>query len=374
MPDLARAVARMFAVGFDGMSLPPELPRLLDRGVSTVILFARNVASVRQVAELAGALKERAGRPLLTCVDQEGGRVRRLRDGFTHVPSMRALGATGDAALAEEVGRVLARELRAVNIDLNFAPTLDVDTNPDNPVIGDRSFGATSELVSAMGTALIRGLQANGVAACGKHFPGHGDTSQDSHHDLPRLPHPIGRLEAIELPPFRAAVDAGVAMVMTAHVVFEPIDPDYPATMSRRVLHGILREEMGFDGVIISDDLEMKAISANFDIAEVVTRGANAGVDLFAICHDAGLQHRAIDALVAAVRGGEVPLARVEEANRRLDALMARYARPAQKVTDFEALNCPEHRAVVERIAAVAGAGAGGSGEALRDPTQPVGG
>jgi len=367
MPELASAVARMFAVGFDGVSLPPALPRLLDRGVSAVIFFARNVESADQVAALAAELKGRSRRgPLLTCVDQEGGRVRRLRDGFTHVPSMRALGRTGDVALARDVGRVLARELRAVNIDLNFAPTLDVDTNAANPVIGDRSFGATGELVSRMGRALIEGMQENGVAACGKHFPGHGDTSQDSHLDLPRLPHPIERLERIELPPFRTAVDARVAMIMTAHVVFEPIDPDYPATMSRRVLHGILRETMGFDGVIISDDLEMKAISANFDIAEVVTRGANAGVDLFAICHDTDLQNRAIDALTRAVERGDVPRQRVAEANGRLDALMARYARVAPAGSSARAgLNSAEHRAIVERIAAVEG------DEAL-DPTTGV--
>jgi beta-N-acetylhexosaminidase len=338
--------------------------------VSSAVLFSRNVHSPRQVAELCGGLKAAAaGRAFLTCIDQEGGRVRRLRDGFTHVPSMRALGQTGDAALARDVGRVLARELRAVNIDLNFAPTLDVDTNPANPVIGDRSFGATGELVSRMGTALIRGLQESGVAACGKHFPGHGDTSQDSHFDLPRLLHPIERLEEIELPPFKAAVEAGVAMIMTAHVVFEPIDPDYPATMSRRVLHGILREEMGFDGVIISDDLEMKAISANFDIAEVVTRGANAGVDLFALCHDTDLQNRAIDALVKAVERGDVARERIVEANRRLDALMGRYAKPAHTVSDFDPLNSPEHRAVVERIALVAGE----NGEEALDPTERVG-
>ena len=369
MDDLERSIARMFCIGFSGTEVTPAARELIARGAGAVVLFARNVESPPQVAELCGELKSIARRPFLTCIDQEGGRVRRLRDGFTHIPSMRALGQTGDERLAHDVGRVLARELRAVNIDVNLAPTLDVDTNPANPVIGDRSFGATCQLVSRMGTALIRGLQENGVAACGKHFPGHGDTSQDSHHDLPRLPHPIERLEQIELPPFRAAVTAGVAMVMTAHVVFEPIDPDYPATMSRRVLHGILREEMGFDGVIISDDLEMKAISANFDIAEVVTRGANAGVDLFALCHDTGLQNRAIDALVKAVEHGEVRPERIVEANRRLDTLMDRYARAAHAVSDFDPLNCPEHRAVVERIAMVAGE----NGDEAMDPTQHVG-
>jgi beta-N-acetylhexosaminidase len=358
----------MFCIGFDGFDLPPQTQQLIARGVSSAVLFGRNVASPAQVAELCGRIKAGAGQPFLTCIDQEGGRVRRLRDGFTHVPSMRALGMTEDVDLARDVGKVLARELRAVNIDLNFAPTLDVDTNAANPVIGDRSFGATSALVSAMGCALIKGLQESGVAACGKHFPGHGDTSQDSHFDLPRLPHPIQRLQQIELPPFRAAVQAGVAMIMTAHVVFEPIDADFPATMSSKVLDGILRREMGFNGVIISDDLEMKAISANFDIAEVVTRGANAGVDLFAICHDTGLQNRAIDALIHAVERGEVAGERISEANRRLDLLMARYAKGAQKVSDFDPLNSPEHRAVIERIAMVAG----DNGDEAMDPTQHV--
>jgi beta-N-acetylhexosaminidase len=285
---------------------------------------------------------------------------------------MRALGATGDDLLAYDVGRVLARELRAVNIDINFAPTLDVDTNPANPVIGDRSFGTTSELVSRMGTALIRGLQENGVAACGKHFPGHGDTSQDSHHDLPRLPHPIERLEEIELPPFRAAVRAGVGMIMTAHVVFEPIDPDYPATMSKPVLHGILRERMKFDGPIITDDLEMKAIAANYGIEDVLVHGANAGVDLFAICHDPALQHRAIDVLVKAVGRGDVPVARVEEANRRIDALVATYAHEACGDGEVERLNSDEHRAVVARIAGLVEENGEGNGNGA-DPTRVVG-
>ena len=367
LDDLERSIARMFCIGFSGTETTPAAKELIARGAGAVVLFARNVESPAQVAELCGELKSIAGRPLLTCIDQEGGRVRRLRDGFTHIPSMRALGQTGDEKLAYDVGRVLARELRAVNIDVNLAPALDVDTNPDNPVIGDRSFGATCDLVSRMGTALIRGLQENGVAACGKHFPGHGDTSQDSHHDLPRLPHPIERLEQIELPPFRAAVKAGVAMVMTAHVVFEPIDPDYPATMSESVLHGILRERMKFDGVIVSDDQEMKAISANFGIEEVIVRGANAGVDLFAICHDPALQHRAMDALVKAVRRGDVSPERVADANLRLDALLAKYARPAGTDGGVEHLNSAEHRAVVARIEELEENGNGA------DPTRVVG-
>lgn len=351
MSLLERQVARMFCIGFDGADVPQPARQLIARGVRSAVLFARNVNSPRQVAQLCAALKGLTDDPLLTCIDQEGGRVRRLRDGFTHVPSMRALGRTGSTQLAHEVGRLLARELRAVNIDLNFAPALDVDTNPDNPVIGDRSLGTTPQIVSSLGTALIRGMQENGVAACGKHFPGHGDTSQDSHHALPRLVHPLDRLEQIELPPFYAAVAAGVATIMTAHVIFEPIDPLYPSTMSQPVLEGILRQRMKFDGVIVSDDLEMKAIASHFPIEEVVVRAVNAGVDLLAICHDHALQNRAIDALLHAVESGAVSRDRILASNRRLDLLTQRYARPAESDDASLAwLNSSDHRAIVSRI------------------------
>jgi beta-N-acetylhexosaminidase len=181
MADLERSVAKMFAIGFDGKTLTPSLAKLLDRGVSAVALFSRNVESPRQVAQLCFDIQKHAGRPILLAVDQEGGRVARLRSGFTAIPSMRAVGATRDEKLVERIGRLIAAELRAVNISMNFAPVMDVDSNPANPVIGDRSFGPDSAVVAKIGVAVLRGLQAGGVAACAKHFPGHGDTSQDSH-------------------------------------------------------------------------------------------------------------------------------------------------------------------------------------------------
>ncbi|HLL87868.1 MAG TPA: beta-N-acetylhexosaminidase, partial [Tepidisphaeraceae bacterium] len=283
MDDLERRIAGLFVIGFDGTTVPADARRLIDAGVAGAILFKRNIASASQFGGLCGELKRLAGRPFVTSVDQEGGRVARLRDdlGFTPVPPMRAVGAAGDERLAFDVGRVIGREVRAVNVDFDFAPVLDVDTNPANPVIGDRSFGRTPELVARVGAAVLRGIQSAGVAACGKHFPGHGDTSQDSHVDLPTLPHTLERLRRVELPPFRAAIDAGVASVMTAHVIFTPLDAKYPATMSRPALDGILRDDMRFDGVVVSDDLEMKAIAEHFGLEEAVVRGANAGVDLF---------------------------------------------------------------------------------------------
>ncbi|HEV7299131.1 MAG TPA: beta-N-acetylhexosaminidase [Tepidisphaeraceae bacterium] len=328
--DVNTAIARMFVVGFDGHHITDDVRRLIDRGIGGVILFTRNVESPVRLNALCAELKGLAnGRPLFIAIDQEGGRVARLRDGFTPIPSMRQLGATGDATLARRAGEVLGRELRAVNIDVNFAPVLDVDTNPANPVIGSRSFGATAALVSEMGTALIAGLQSAGVAASAKHFPGHGDTSQDSHLDLPRLPHDLERLEAVELAPFAAAVRAGVASIMSAHVLFEAIDPEYPATMSAPVLQGILRDRFGYDGVVFSDCLQMNAIAEHYGVEQAVIRGMNAGVDSFLICHHANVQIEGIEALVKAVKDGRVSQARIAQANRRIDAMCERFVRPA---------------------------------------------
>ena len=359
MTDLARAAARMFCVGFAGTSVPAETRALIGRGVRAAILFKRNFESAQQIAELCGELKRQAGGPFLNCIDQEGGRVVRLGEPFTQVPSMRAVGETGDAGLARRVGAVLGKELRAANIDMNLSPVLDVDTNPENPVIGDRSFGRMPARVTEMGLALIAGLQGQGVAACGKHFPGHGDTAQDSHLHLPRLGHAIERLREIELPPFAAAARAGVAAIMTAHVIFEAIDPAVPATMSRAVLTGLLREELGFGGVIVSDDLEMKAIANHYPLDEVIVRGVNAGVDLFAICHSAALQNEAIDLLIKAVERGEVARERIEDAGRRLDRLHAAYVRPAWS-GEAAVIGCAEHRRVVDQMARE---------EGKRDPT-----
>ncbi len=361
MNDLDAACAGLLCVGFEGHVPSPEVLELVRRGVYGVILFGRNVESPRQVAELSAALKRAAARPLLVTIDQEGGRVARLRarQGFTEIPPMRVLGATGDEALARAVGAMLGRELRAVGIDQDYAPVVDVDTNPASPVIGDRSFGADPVLVSRMGAALAAGLQSEGVAACAKHFPGHGDTRQDSHHDLPRLRHELARLEAVELAPFRALAKAGVASVMTAHVVFEAVDSRRPATMSPAVMR-LLREHCGFDGAAISDDLEMKAVSSFFTLEEGVPAAIAAGVDGLLVCHTAGTQHRVIDILRVAVERGEVAATRLAEARGRIGRLVE-WARPAPDPGGVaERLRTREHLALVERLPRV---------HAGRDPT-----
>lgn len=354
MESLERAVAKLFCVGFPGLELPLGTRALLERGVSGVILFSRNIESAEQFATLLAGIKGAVGRPLLTSIDQEGGRVRRLRGApFSEIPPMRAVGMLGDEEVARQVGGVLARELRAVNVDLDFAPVLDVDTNPANPVIGDRSFSSDPEEVARLGAALIEGMQAEGVAACAKHFPGHGDTHQDSHLDLPRLPHAMERLEAVELLPFRH-VARSVASIMTAHVVFERLDPERPATMSRPALDGILRDRYAYEGVVISDDLEMKAIADNYSIGEAVTEGVLAGVDLFLVCHHEEVQARAIESLVAAIRSGRVPEARIAEAGRRIDRLVQRYVRPPVPAEARAVLGCDAHRRALAPLAELA--------------------
>jgi beta-N-acetylhexosaminidase len=350
--SLEAAAARLVIVGFPGTSLGSELERLLDRGAGGIILFKRNVGSAPEVAELVRAAKRRAARPLLATLDQEGGPVARLREGFTRVPAMRALGAMHDPELARAVGRVTGVELRAVGIDLDFAPVLDIDTNPENPVIGARSFGRDPETVAALGIAFAEGLTSAGVAPCGKHFPGHGDTQQDSHRELPHLTHDIERLRAIELVPFERAVRAGFPALMTAHVVMQALDPGVPATMSQAVVGGILRGEMGFLGVTFTDDLDMRAIADNFSPPDVARACLLAGVDAFLCCQSVEGAHRMIDAIAEAVRSGAVPESRLAEASERVSKLAERWAEPPIEAFDPSLLDSDAHRAVIERIPA----------------------
>ena len=348
--DLETQAARLFTVGFYGKTVTDDLSRLVARGVGGAIFFARNVGSPAEVVDATSSIKRLAGRPLFIALDQEGGQVSRLRQGFTEVPPMRAVGATGNASLAREVGALIGREVSAVGFDMNYAPVLDVDTNPANPIIAARSFGRTPEIVSEFGVAFAAGLESVGVAACGKHFPGHGDTSQDSHLELPRLQHTLERLEQVELKPFAAAVKAGIPSMMTAHVIFEPLDSVYPATMSRPVLHGLLREKMGYDGLIVTDDIEMRAIADHYGVEDTIVRGLNAGVDHFLCCHTAEVAHQAIEAVIHAVERGAVSREIVATANRRIESFTQRYARPALKNADLSVLRCEAHQAVIERV------------------------
>ena len=354
--DLKRQAASVVMVGFDARTPTSDVRELIREGIAGCILFKRNVESARQVATLCAALKQEAKRPFLLSVDQEGGRVARLRDSpFTAVPTMRALGETDDETLARDTGRLLAREVRAVGFDIDFAPVLDVDTNPKNPVIADRSFARDAGKVGRLGVALAQGLEEEGVASCGKHFPGHGDTHQDSHHTLPRLPHDMKRLREVELVPFAAYAKAGLASLMTAHVVFEALDPGVPATFSAKVQTGLVRGEFGYQGVLVSDDLEMKAIADRYGMTEAAVRSVGAGVDLLLVCHHIDRQREVISALVKEAERSADFRTRLAEAAARVEKLTARFAAP---VADIDAalarLETPEHRKLATRVSSLA--------------------
>ena len=259
--SLRRDIGQLLIGSLPGVTITPEIRSLArEFSLGGVTLFSRNIEAPEQVAELSVDVQTLASElPLWLAVDQEGGRVARLRKPFTEWPPMAVLGRSGSEELAFRFAAALAAELRAVGVTLDYAPVLDIHTNPKNPIIGDRALAEDAATVARLGAAIVRGLQENGVAGCGKHFPGHGDTSVDSHLDLPLVEHPPDRIRRVECVPFREAVRAGVAFMMTAHVLVPSLDEERPATLSPRVVQAILRDELQFEGVILSDDLEMKA-------------------------------------------------------------------------------------------------------------------
>jgi len=357
---LRRQIGRLLIAGFNGEQIPVELKALArEFGLGGVILFARNVREPEQVAELSHEAAGLGGDlPAWVSVDQEGGRVARFKAPFTEWPPMATLGRSGNVALAERFARALAAELRAVGITLDYAPVLDIHTNPRNPIIGDRALADTAKTVAELGSAIVRVLQGDGIAACGKHFPGHGDTGTDSHLELPLIEHPPDRLRAVELEPFRAAIAAGVATIMTAHILLPALDEQRPATLSKTIVTGLLREELKFEGVILSDDLEMKAIAAAYQIPAAAVMAVEAGCDGVLICSgDHETQAAALEALVYAVEQERLPLSVVENALQRQQRAKERFmaapvaARPANAKALRLVLGRDEHQAVAHEMA-----------------------
>ena len=358
--DLRRHVGQLAILGFGGHDIPSDLKSIArEFDLAGVILFARNVSEPAQVLELSRHARElRKELPLWVSVDQEGGRVARLKDPFTIWPPMITLGRAPTEqgeALARRFASALALELKAVGINLDFAPVLDIHTNPRNPVIGDRALGERAEQVAALGRAIITALQEEGIAACGKHFPGHGDTSTDSHHELPLVEHPPERLREVELVPFREAVAAQVASIMTAHVLVPALDEDRPATLSPAIVDGLLKRELGYAGFVVSDDLDMKAISRGYSPAQAAVGAIAAGCDAFLMCGtDPGVQVQALEGVIRAVEADDLPLERVEDAMSRQRRVKERFLaseRPPDARRLGDVLGRGEHRAIAEEMA-----------------------
>jgi beta-N-acetylhexosaminidase len=349
---LASTCGQLVIGGFPGATLPHAFARALgNRRRGGVILFKPNVeGGPAAVASLVREVRAAAPDTPLVGIDQEGGRVARLRGPLLEVPPMRTIASWGDAEFAERIARGVGTQLAALGITINFAPVLDVNTCAENPIIGDRAFGSDTATCVQFGVAWIRGLQSAGILACGKHFPGHGDTSKDSHVDLPIVDQPRDRLDRVELVPFRAAAAAGVASLMTAHVVYRALDPDRPATLSRAVCTD-LREAIGFRGVLFSDDLEMSAIAARSTVEDAAVQAVAAGCDALLICWSDEKQERAVDALIREAEASPAFRQRCEQACARgLEARRRSTARPLEGERLDEAIAGAESRAIAAEL------------------------
>jgi beta-N-acetylhexosaminidase len=329
--SLEEKVGQLFTVYFEGPTISDELRSMIaDYHIGGVIYYSvsGNVETPAQVARLsrdiqAEAAKTPRGVGLFVSVDQEGGPVARLRRGVTLFPSNMAVAATGDPGNAEKMARIMARELSALGVNVNFAPVADVNVNPHNPIIGIRSFGQDPARTAAFTAAAVRGYRGEKMLCTPKHFPGHGDTAVDSHLGLPVVTHDAASFAQTDLPPFTAAIRAGTRAIMTAHVELPVVDPaNLPSTLSRKVLVGLLREKMGFDGLIFTDSLGMGALAGTVGTVEAAARALSAGADVLLFGADKGhtpeQQRQAFGRIVAAVRGGEIPMSRLDEAVRRI--------------------------------------------------------
>jgi beta-N-acetylhexosaminidase len=357
--QIRRDIGQLLIGSLAGTTISAELRSLArEFGLGGVTLFGRNIEAPEQVAELSHDVQSLASDvPLWVGVDQEGGRVARLKAPFTVWPPMAVLGRSGDAALAGRFAAALAAELKAVGITLDYAPVLDIHTNPKNPIIGDRALADSADAVARLGAAIVRGLQEHGVAACGKHFPGHGDTSVDSHLELPLVGHPPDRIRRVECVPFREAIRADVAFLMTAHVLVPSMDEARPATLSPRLVQDLLRGELGYPGVILSDDLEMKAIAATCAVPDAAVQAIAAGCDGVLVCSgDVEVQAATLEALVRAVEQDRIPYKRLEDAQRRLRRAKERFlaepvTAPARRASLRSVLGCDAHQRVAEEMA-----------------------
>ncbi len=348
-------VGQLLMVGFPGTELSREiLDWLQECRPGGVILFSRNLVDPEQVARLTNAIQEHAPNPpLLIAIDQEGGGVSRLPQEFTTFPAASRVAACHPPDAAYEVAEVTARELRAVGINMNLAPVLDVNSNPANPIIGDRAYGTRPERVCTYGMAVIQGLVDNGIIPCGKHFPGHGDTMTDSHHVLPVVEAGRARLDAVELEPFRQAIHRGLPAIMTAHVRYPALDAEAPATLSQPILTGLLRNKLGFEGVTLTDDMEMRAILDHQSIGDASVRALQAGADMVVICHQQERQRQAVVAIERALERGELSRERLTASVARIRALKEKRLVPFQPVDPSrvaQTVGHPRHKALLEKI------------------------
>lgn len=311
---------------------------IVNYHVGGFVLLKQNIRDANQMLSLINSLKETNSVnkiPLFLSIDEEGGRISRMPGEFTKIPTSQQIGTLNDEGLSYQIGSIIGEELRSFGLNMNFAPVLDVNSNPRNPVIGDRAFGDEPGLVSRLGIQTMKGLQEQNIISVVKHFPGHGDTSVDSHMGLPAVNHDLDRLKSLELVPFAAAIENKVDVIMTAHILLPKIDGDHPASFSSRIISELLRKDMNFEGVVITDDLTMGAIVENYDIGEVAVESIKAGSDMILVCHDYPKEEAVIQALQQAAETGDISLDRIDQSVYRILKLKEKYALSDEIVTSI---------------------------------------
>jgi len=347
--QVSAEVLEKLIVGFHGRELPDELRDLLAQGLGGVILFSRNFRGAAELKSLTAEIHRAAGQPVLIGIDQEGGTRFSLPEPFTQWASPEELGKLDDEELVERQAAALAHELRSVGCNLDFAPMLDLHSHPNSPVTLGRSFGSHPQKVSRLGAAFARGLAKEGILACAKHFPGHGDATVDPHLDLPIFRGDLKRLIATELVPFMELISAKVPMIMTAHIFLPEIDAKLPASLSRKILRGILRDA-NFYGVILADDLGMGAIAKLRAPAEAAVLTFQAGSDMALICHDWNLVAPTIERLSSARAQGEFDQDEWKASQRRIKRMRQKLLSAKKPIPGTDVVGCAEHHAIVEKI------------------------
>jgi len=349
-----QSLGQLFMIGFNGLELAEDTASFISQAnIGGVIYFAHNYESPAQIAELSNQVQEcRTETPLWIAVDHEGGRVQRFKKGFTKIPSAATVTASGSAKLAFDLAQVMGRELKAVGVNLNFAPVTDIMTNPKNPVIGDRAYGTDEDTVSKYASGILRGHVTAGVQACVKHFPGHGDTSLDSHFALPRVDTPLETLKEREFRPFVKAFKSRCNFVMTAHVIMSAIDKEKPATLSSKVLREVLRKEIRYSKVIVSDDLEMKAITDHYGAEEAPRLAIEAGCDILIYRTETAGRH-AYAAVAKAIENGKLSPEVVLNAAQRLKDLKKEVLMPYKPAVVADVakwVGTPENASIVQQV------------------------
>lgn len=343
--SLNEKIGQMVIVGLDGTNLQADARKMIETyKVGGFILYKPNITSAEQTLKFLNQLKK-ANQPnpaaLWLSTDQEGGRVSRMPEPYLKIPTAKEIGQKNSTAYATGIGQALGEEIKSVGFNLDFAPVMDINSNPNNPVIGDRSYGANADTVINNGTAVLKGIQSEGVAAVVKHFPGHGDTSVDSHLELPVVNKSLKQLEGFELLPFQAAVKQGTDMVMVAHLLIPKIDPDYPASLSKQMISDLLRDQLGYDGVVITDDLTMGGIVKHYGIAEAAVRSIQAGSDIVLVGHDVERETAVIKALQNAASSGKLTEQEIDQHVYRILQLKQKYKLSDKTVStvDVSAVN-----------------------------------